>query len=393
MSLLRRIRRSETGQILLIFAWIIACILTGLQVTITNLEGIMIRSQRLLICFSATAVTFVGGAGAVLACSQPACWPANFPVADGAEVPANILALPYKAASSAAVPAGAASDPKAFTLLDEQGTPVAVEATPRPPGSQSFLIRPVAKLTAGKVYQVRYPSDCTATTFVQRSLKAVSEVDLPTEIGTVKASGHRIDSVRVQTSSGSCTTLITAALAKVTLAPSSQLRAYWPVAEISATTGGLSAPLATQKILPDGTLDLEVYAGCNVTDKGAATGLKPGLHTLQVHVKVPGAPELPPVTTSVELRCTEPVLDAGVMDSGIGGGVDSGFGTLPISDGGTNDGADAGTTDGAPENKRGASGGCSAVSGTPGSGGTLIAGLALFLLGYARRRLRGVLVR
>ncbi len=333
-------------------------------------------------CIGTASATLALTGGVALACTQPLCWPAQFAVPAGAQVPANVPALLYDAAHPSD-PEGAAPDPAAFSLLDDQGNAVQVELTPLQAGSHQFRVRPIANLIPGKTYQTKYPINCGSTSATQVSFIAGPQSNLPTNIGVATASGHRIGTAAVpDLTPGVCPGFkvpVTAALAKVTMSLSPEMRAYWPLATLSAKVGQSPVHVATQKVLPNGDVDVEVHSLCGTPIRGADLGLAPGKHLLELRVALPGITvDLPPLTAAIELSCAAPGGDGGTVDGGMDAGVDPGIdsGTIML---------DANGPDGPLAPKASAGGGCSAASGSTAPQGLWLALTAFAALLWRRK--------
>ncbi|MDX2019678.1 MAG: hypothetical protein SF187_05510 [Deltaproteobacteria bacterium] len=151
---------------------------------------------------------------------------------------------------------------------------------------------------------------------------------------------------------------VTAALAKVTMSLSAEMRAYWPLASLRAQVGSKFVHLATQKVLPNGDVDVEVHSVCGTPTTAIDAGLAPGIHLLELRVTLAGITlDLPPLLTAIELSCELPLADGGVGDGG----------NIRDADGGGDAGTmnlDANASDGARDPKP-AGGGCSAASRVP----------------------------
>lgn len=329
------------------------------------------------------ATTLAAQTGVALACSQPLCWPAEFAVPNRAQVPANVPALLF---SPARATNGQQSQASSFVLRDDQGQEVPVEVTPVAAGSLQQRVRPTMSLAAGKTYEAEFALDCDDAPAVHRVFTAGPASDLPSTIGTAVASGHRLGMANAPVDiPGMCpgtTVPVAAALAKVTLSLSPEMRAYWPLASLSARAGQKGVHLTTQTISSNGDIDVEVYAACGASTAGADPGLAPGRHTIEFKAALAGIPtNLRPLTATVELSCMPAEADAGVSDGGLDATPDAGAPGDAAKPG------DGSILDAAPVPPPMASGGgCSMVSDRAGGNGVAAAFATLTAMLLIRRK-------
>lgn len=267
------------------------------------------------------------------ACSPDTCSPAWVRPADGATVPANLLVIEYATANDRSLfngDGGLSRDAQmqAFQLLTQSGeiVPVTLSAQVAPGTSDEtgvYLVAPVTRLSSGTTYRVQFPRgfDCDHTgTFdtdmVEQSFSTGPAVVLPTKIGSASQVGHEVSLLEVPTSSGSCTTMITAAIAHVEINPTTELRAYLPLTRLTAYVDG---EWITQ-VRPESPVErvgLDVYAGCVVDDPGAYAGIAPGKHRLELRVQVLGqTTPPPPIWTDIHLDCPAMTADGGKARDG-----------------------------------------------------------------------------
>lgn len=263
------------------------------------------------------------------ACSPPACWPATVLPAEGATVPANLPALLYAPAANNVTPQPPSTE--GFALATTDGAAVALTFEPVPGlGGRQFHARPTQPLVPGRVYRIGYPDACDGyvpgpAKMKMQAFTAGPSVPLPTAIGSARVANHRIEKIRVGTTSGSCTAEITAAVALVAVTPTPELRAYLAVANVGARVGDRSpVSVYREPTTNDGPIEIGIYAGCVRPDRGADPGLAPGTHRLELGATVIGvAAALPPLALDITLDC------AGAVD---GGAVDAGAPDASVSD-------------------------------------------------------------
>ncbi len=235
------------------------------------------------------------------ACAPPPCTPAVLIPAELSTVPANAPAFLFKASHNHL--SNEAPDASGIKLLNAEGQVVPVDIAAVSPGSRDFLVKPQSALTPGQAYTVKFPDLCTATEKVLNITAGVS-AELPTALGTATFAGHRVGTLNVPTSSGSCTANVQAAMAKISLTPTPQLRAYLALSSFRATVAGQTTPLVNHKPpTADGPLEFEVHSTCTTSDSFAAMGLAPGAHTVQLHATLPGASAPTPAVVDVLLTC------------------------------------------------------------------------------------------
>jgi MYXO-CTERM domain-containing protein len=275
-------------------------------------------------------------------------------------VPASARALLFTPAWDAAT---SQRNVDGLQLIGPDGAPVAVKLEEVSPSGGSYLVVPQTALEPGKSYRLRYPQGClqahpTSPSIAEHAFQTSPVEKVPSQLGSASMTGHRLAKMSVWTISGSCTSEITAALAHVTVRPSPELAAYLAMAHVSGFVNGQDAPIVNYRVADDRSIvELDVYAGCVVADRGAFRGLLPGKHRLELRAHVVGeAVDPPPIWTDIQLDC------AGNVGAGP---------TEPGSATGPSGSADAGA-------------GCSF---TPGRGaGGWLASLAMVILAASRRR-------
>ncbi len=343
------------------------------------------------------------------ACSPAACGSGRTIPVDGSVVPANVPALvyiPYFRAGSPPV------DASGFRLLDDAGRAVDVTTTA---SSGTFLVKPGATLIAGRRYRVQYPQTCTAALPTQigsaeQAFTTGPVIALPTTTGTVAAVRYRTGPHRVWSgkSPGLCgdSSEVIAAVARVEVDPSPELRALLPTSHIRVRVGTMEvAALAQPQLGAGAPLAFEVFTPCVTDNRFADRGLPVGTHRLEILADTFGvAAALPPLPVEVTLDCAA-AADGGAPDAGADASADAGADTS--ADAGADASADAPGGDAGAEAlaprppDAGAdtvspappsSGGCDCTV-APGPGGdgpglVLLAALAL-ALGWRAHRRRG----
>jgi hypothetical protein len=309
--------------------------------------------RRSLLAVGLGLLGTTGVARPARACSPPPCSAARFIPDEGTTVPANVPALLYAPWQRAG---GAAPSASGLRLLDEGGAAVAVTATPTANPSV-FLVAPTAPLVAGRRYRVEYPQTCT-TEFpmqvgsVAQSFTAAAASALPATVGRVAAVRHRIERRTVWSarSPGLCsaTSEVTAAVARIEVEPSPELRAL-----LATTRVGLRRDTAHIAILEQPRLAaaeplvLEAFTTCVTDDALADKGLPAGAHRLSIWAETLGTSSQPaPLPVDVMLDCASARDGGGVPDAGVGdaGAVadaiapDTRSADAPASDAGSNDG-------------------------------------------------------
>ena len=260
--------------------------------------------------------TLLGGALVVrpaAACIPPPCWPASTIPPGAATVPANVPALGFTLGRTGGAFSG---DAMGFQLLDPDGKAVSLtfEATSSPPAG-NYLVRPKEPLQPDRTYQVRYPEGCpnlhpkTPPDVVEWPLHTGPAIPIPTSIGTVTVTGHRVAEAPVGYYIGACVlTPLRAGLTHVQIHATPEFQAYLPLGNVSATIDGRSAPVVNyQQPGPAAAIEMDLYAHC-AGDAGMSGGLASGKYQVQFEAWLLGITPLPPpLTATIELSCDDSV--------------------------------------------------------------------------------------
>lgn len=258
----------------------------------------------------ALLVPLAGAARPARACIPPPCSPASTVPSGPAPVPANLPALGF---TQAQVGGNFVGDPGAVQLLDPDGKAVGLTVEPTQPGSGSYYLRPREPLQPGRSYRLRYPEGCpnyqpkTPPEVVERVIMTGPSTPLPTALGHVTVTGHRVDNAQVGAFIGACVLSdLRVGLTHVVIQPSPELGAYLPLGAITASVNGASAPMYRyEQAGPAGPVEFDIYAHC-AGDAGMSAGLMPGKYQVQFGARLFGVTPLPPpVTVAVELSCDE----------------------------------------------------------------------------------------
>ena len=341
--------------------------------------------------FGAVATTLGVNAASAWACTPPPCWPSTFSVPNDAVVPANVQTLIYSApfaASSGQTPSAAG-----FSLRDSNGGEVPVTVAAVAPGGSQFRVTLASALVPGNTYKVHYPKSCGDEPSLALSFKAGPQSNSPVTIGSARFLGYRLGVAQAPVSTpGICpgtTVPVTAALGKVSIAPTPEMRAYWPLASLRASFDGRGVPLAAQSVLPNGDVEVDLYAAC-ASSPGSDPGLPEGTHSVKIEVSVSGVDEaLPSLTVPVTVSCAPvpdggaPLADAGVLNPDAGAFVPD----ARVADASLITARDGSTVDAPSQPKSG--GGCSAAPQSPTStAGFLVASAGIAMTLYRRMRAR-----
>jgi MYXO-CTERM domain-containing protein len=250
------------------------------------------------------------------ACQPPRCWPASAIPGPGARVPANVPALGFTATQIGGTFSG---DPNAFELLDPMGKPVRLTVERTAPNAPSFFLRPQEALQPNSTYRIRYPQACLGSPVpepqvVEQPLLIGPASPVPTSLGTVTVTGHRVAEASVGYFIGACNlSPLRAGLTHVQIQPSPELQAYLALGRIDVRIEGRSAPIVNyEQPGARAPVELDVYAHC-AGDAGMSGGLRPGRYQVEFAADLFGVTPLPPpVTIPLDVYCDEPPAgDAG----------------------------------------------------------------------------------
>ena len=240
------------------------------------------------------------------ACSPPQCWGGSFTPAEAATVPANLPAFHWRPVLSFD---NKVSDPSNVSLKTAGGVEVPITGTPLPNGDWVFTID--EPLVAGTGYVLTDLNVCAGDQLgPTAAFTAAPAEPLPTDLGTLTTSDHRITSFEVGTSSGSCSTPIDADQVLVDLGLSATALPWrdalmfetlvdgdsWrPQASINSST----SPGTSWR----GRGADRVYTTCLANDPSAFPGTTEGPHEVTMRASLPGQATVLSSSVPVELSC------------------------------------------------------------------------------------------
>jgi uncharacterized protein (TIGR03382 family) len=254
------------------------------------------------------------------ACSPPRCRVGVITPAHGATVPANlpgIYVVPVESFGSGD------ADPAKIKLAvsTSSDVPLAATVTRQPDGA--FLVIPDQPLVAGTSYNVTDANACGADYGTEVTFTAGPAVALPTTLGELTASDGGTSQLGVATSSGSCTTMVTAAKDSLDLTLAADAQPWLAALYFETFVDGQlwrAASSATSQTAPGESwtgrgVDL-VYSICATEDDGASPGVAAGMHTVTMRGSLPGSTTTVMSTTAtIDLQCG----DVGEEDDDSGG--------------------------------------------------------------------------
>lgn len=240
-------------------------------------------SPRFLVLFAAGLVASVATPRAARACSQPACYPARLTPGDGATVPANLPAIHWNPATSFGMPA---ADATLVTLATTAAptTPLAVTRTALPRGD--YLIVPDQPLVAGTSYIVSDGNECGNGAGLSVTFTAGPAAALPSQLGTLTTVDGPVAPLTVPTSSGSCTSEVSADRATFDLAPASDVTPWLHALLFETIVDG--TVWSYQDGGWNGTSVDSIYHVCETEDDGVSLGLDAGPHDVTLRASLPG---------------------------------------------------------------------------------------------------------
>ena len=222
------------------------------------------------------------------ACSQPACYPARLTPGQGATVPANLPAIHWRPGTSFGT---AAADVSMVTLATtaDPTTPLAVTATALPAGD--YLLVPNQALVAGTSYVITDGNDCGNDAGPTATFTAGPAAALPTQLGTLTTVNGAVAPLTVPTSSGSCTSEVSADQATFDLVLAADATP-WLHALLFETLvddvvwrykAGVHVASWT------GSNVDRIYHVCQTEDDGVSLGLDAGPHAVTMRASLPGS--------------------------------------------------------------------------------------------------------
>lgn len=257
---------------------------------------------------AASAILLMLGAEArrADACSQPRCWPGSFTPAEGAAVPANLPAFHWRPVGDLS---GKVADPSRVSLKTAAGVEVPITGTPLPNGDWVFAID--EPLLAGTTYTLTDLNVCDVDTLgPTATFTAEIAAALPTDLGTLVASDHRIAAFEVETVSGSCSSPIDGDQVLIDLSRSASAEPWRDVLMFETLVDG--APWSPQNALNvanapgtswRGRGADRVYTTCYAADPSANAGTTAGAHEVTMRATLPGGTTAWTASVPVELSC------------------------------------------------------------------------------------------
>jgi hypothetical protein len=344
------------------------------------------RSTLIIALSSCLGATTTLPASTASACSGNPCFPEGVAPAEGQSVPGNLPGFPVTTGPTLGFDAGAGPEPQ---LIGPGGQPVPTDLKPV---AGAVLLAPRQPLAPGN-YRLRWMSSCRYVSATEpgvagppmqqeRAVTVTTAAPLPTSIGTVNVQVQR-ESAYTVTADASCTTTVSAAVARFALSAPAELQPFLSVARLSMTVDGQSwaaSPYGGGTRIPTSIYWVErrplaVHALCQIPGPFTLDrGLPEGHHHAELTVEIPGlATTLAPVSVDFDLSCASP--DGGTLADG-GASPD---GPAPARDAPAS--ADAPVV--APPSP---SSGCAYSPGAGGMTALPMAALALLIVRLARRR-------
>lgn len=268
--------------------------------------------MRTLLWLTAALVSIAAAPSPADACSAPPCWPGFFTPAAGGRVPANVPGIYWRPMSGTY----AEADPTKVTLttLADPSTVLPFTATPTSDGG--YLLVPTQPLSVGVNYGITDGNACTGFDIKgpSTSFEVVAAAPLPIVLGTISETRNEIAPLDVGTSSGSCTTEVTAHQIGITPDLIFEALPWTDMFHFDVLVDGqVWQRTSSINILPSVRGTWVLYHTCSSTDTGAQTGLAEGPHTVEVRATIPGTQTmLSTETLSIEMACDG--------DTGSGGG-------------------------------------------------------------------------
>ncbi len=262
--------------------------------------------RLLLACPIAATLVLAGRISSSEACSAPACWPGSITPRDATPVPANLPGIFWQPLQGAT--ADANNDPANVVLATAADPTTPLPFSTMPLANGAFLIVPDEPLVEDTTYVVTDHNSCGE--FVDgpsASFVVGPSASLPIVLGSISATSERVETIDVSTSSGSCSTEVTAH--RVTITPDLIAEAIpWSsVFHFEILVDG-EVWQATDSIntFPDVRGTWQLFRTCpgSTMDTSADPGLSQGLHVVSVRAAIPGTPTV--LTTeaiTVDMHC------------------------------------------------------------------------------------------
>jgi MYXO-CTERM domain-containing protein len=244
------------------------------------------------------------------ACSQPACWTGYFTPGDGATVPANLPAIVWRPVRNSIT--GEAPDPTKVSLSTAAGVTVPLTGKAIANGDWVFTID--KPLSEGVGYVLRDLNLCVDQVGPTAAFTAAAAAPLPTELGALTTNNHRIGTLEVGTSSGSCSVTIEVDQVGVEVSLPAATQPWRDVLLYETLVDGTSwrPERSIRQSLPAGESWFgrgadRVYKTCSTPDQLGSFGLAEGPHEVAMQATLAGTSlALSAAALTVELGCAPP---------------------------------------------------------------------------------------
>lgn len=279
--------------------------------------------RLLLACPLAATLVLAADPSRSEACSAPACWPGSITPRDATPIPSTLPGIFWQPLQGATDEAS--TDPTNVVLATAAAPTTELAFTTTPLANGAFLIVPDEPLVEGTTYVVTDNNTCAYVDGPSASFVVGSAAPLPTFLGSISATSERVETIDVATSSGSCSTEVTAH--RVTITPELIYEAIpWSSVfhfEI-VVDGQVWRSTDSINTFPDVRGTWQLFRTCpgSTTDLGADPGLSAGPHAVFVRATIPGTSTV--LTTeeiTVDMHCPgEPGSDIDGDGDDDGGG-------------------------------------------------------------------------
>jgi hypothetical protein len=196
-----------------------------------------------------------------------------------------------------------------FQLLSDSGDPIALSAESAPRAGVYWLT-PLIPLQADQSYRMRFERRCEAQAgsadpaWTEQTFRTGRAGAAASSIGSISSIRYELSMLDTPTASGSCTTRISAAIAHIEVALSSELSASLALTRLQAYSEGEPVAELTPNAASEHVV-MDVYAGCAVADQGAYGFVTPGAHRVELRAAVAGQTEAPAALwVDIDLMCT-----------------------------------------------------------------------------------------
>jgi MYXO-CTERM domain-containing protein len=224
------------------------------------------------------------------ACSAPQCWPGSITPRDATPVPSNLPGIywqPLRGGSGAAE-----TDPGNVVLATAAAPSTGLPFTTMPLANGAVLLVPDQPLVENTTYVVTDLNNCGGSVGGPTASFVVGPAaPLPTFLGSISVTSEAVESRDVASSSGSCSTEVTAHRVTITPELIAEARPWTSVFHFDVLVDG-EVWQQTDSInnFPDVRGTWQLFRTCPSTtlDPGAAPGLGAGAHTVSVRATIPG---------------------------------------------------------------------------------------------------------